>query len=102
MGINFDSKPVYGIDDNKYIKTKIKIFKDRVVTNFYNEKVPEEKVTEENVSYKCLSIIILESVIKSDKKYYPQAYLEECRYKQQQQQQQQQKRIILMRILSIG
>ena len=52
MGINFDSKPVYGIDDNKYIKTKIKIFKDRVVTNFYNEKVPEEKVTEENVSYK--------------------------------------------------
>ena len=102
MGINFDSKPVYGIDDNKYIKTKIKIFKDRVITNFYNEKVPEEKVTEENVSYKCLSIITLESVIKSDKKYYPQVYLEKCRYKQQQQQQQQQKRIILMRILSTG
>ena len=77
MGINFDSKPFYGNDDNKYIKTKIKIFADRVITNFYNEKVPKEKVP-----YKCLSIIILDSVIKSDKKYYPQANLEECKYKQ--------------------
>ena len=77
MGINFDSKPFYGNDDNKYIKTKIKIFADRVITNFYSEKVPKEKVP-----YKCLSIIILDSVIKSDKKYYPQANLEECKYKQ--------------------
>ena len=87
MGIKFDSKPFYGNDDNKYIKTKIKIFADRVITNFYNEKVPKEKVP-----YKCLSIIILDSVIKSDKKYYPQTYLEECKYKQQQQQQQQQQK----------
>ena len=48
-----------------------------MITNFHNEKVPEE-----NVSYRCLSIIILDSVIKSDKKYYPQANLEECKYKQ--------------------
>ena len=75
-GISFDSKTFYGNDDNKYIKTKIKIFADRVITNFYNEKVPKEKVP-----YKCLSIIILDSVIKSDKKYYPQANLEECKYK---------------------
>ena len=87
MGIKFDSKPFYGNDDNKYIKTKIKIFADRVITNFYSEKVPKEKVP-----YKCLSIIILDSVIKSDKKYYPQTYLEECKYKQQQQQQQQQQK----------
>ena len=50
-----------------------------------------KKVPEENVSNKCLWIIILDSVIKSDKKYYPQTYLEECKYKQQQQQQQQQR-----------
>ena len=29
MRINFDSKPFYGSDDNKYIKTKIKTFKDK-------------------------------------------------------------------------
>ena len=35
----------------------------------------------ENVSCKCLSIIILDSVIKAKKKYYPQILLEECKYK---------------------
>ena len=76
ININFESKPVYG-DDNKYIKTKIKIFADSIVTNFHNKKVPKEKSP-----YKCLSIIILDSVIKTNKKYYPQTYLEECKYAQ--------------------
>ena len=30
---------------------------------------------------KCLSIIMLDSVIKAKKKYYPQTILEECKYK---------------------
>ena len=76
ININFESKPVYG-DNNKYIKTKIKIFADSIVTNFHNKKVPKEKSP-----YKCLSIIILDSVIKTNKKYYPQTYLEECKYAQ--------------------
>ena len=82
MGINFDSKPFYGNDDNKYVKTK-KTFKESIITNFRNEKRPKE-----DVSYKCkcLSIIILDSVIKSNKKYYLQMYLDECKYKQQQKQ----------------
>ena len=32
---------------------------------------------------KCLSIIMLDSVIKANKKYYPQTLLEECKYVQQ-------------------
>ena len=32
---------------------------------------------------KCLSIIILDSVIKANKKYYPQIFLEECKYLQE-------------------
>ena len=37
--------------------------------------------------HKCLSIIVLDSVIKTDNnKYYPQTFLEECIYKQQKQQ----------------
>ena len=31
---------------------------------------------------KCLSIIMLDSVIKANKKYYPQTLLEECKYEQ--------------------
>ena len=34
----------------------------------------------ENASYKCLSLIMVDSVIKASKKYYPQTLLEECKY----------------------
>ena len=37
MRIDFESKPLYG-DDDKYIKTKIKIYTDSIVTNFHNKK----------------------------------------------------------------
>ena len=32
---------------------------------------------------KCLSIIMLDSVIKWKKRYYPQTLLEECKYEQE-------------------
>ena len=65
---------MYG-DGDKYIKTKIKIYCDRVNTNFQGKKVPKE-----NASYKCLSLIMLDSVIRVNKKYYPQILMEECKY----------------------
>ena len=77
MKINFESKPVYG-EDVKYIKTKIKMYADSLITNFHNKKMPKEKA-----SCKCLSIIMIDSVIKANKKYYPQTFLEECKYIQE-------------------
>ena len=77
MRIDFKSKPAYG-DDDKYIKTKIKIYADNMITNFHNKKMPKEKAP-----CKCLSIIMLDSVIKANKKYYPQTFLEECKYVQE-------------------
>ena len=74
LNIEFDSEPVYG-DVDKYIKTKITMYGDRVNTNFQGKKVPKE-----NASYKCLSLITLDSVIRVIKKYYPQTLLEECKY----------------------
>ena len=44
-------------------------------TNFQGKKVPKE-----NASYKCLSLITLDSVIRVNKKYYPQTLLEDCKY----------------------
>ena len=58
MKIDFESKSVYG-DDYKYIKTKIKIYADNIITDFHNKKISKEKAP-----YKCLSIIIIDSVIK--------------------------------------
>ena len=37
----------------------------------------------EKAPCKCLSIIMLDSVIKAKKKYYPQTLLEECKYDQE-------------------
>ena len=71
LDIISDSQPVYG-DGDKYIKTKMKMYGDRVNTNFLGKKVPKE-----NALYKCLSLIILESVIRANKKFYPQTLLEE-------------------------
>ena len=76
LKIEFDSEPVYG-DDDKYIKAKIKIYAGSMITNFHSKKVPKEKAP-----CKCLSIIMLDSVIKAKKKYYPQTLLEECKYEQ--------------------
>ena len=77
MTINFESKPVYG-DDDKYINTKIKTYAGSIITNFHNKKMPKEKAT-----CKCLSIIVIDSVIKANKKYYPQTLLVECKYTQE-------------------
>ena len=74
MKINFESDPVYG-DDDKYIKTKIKINADSVITNFHNKKLPKEKAPS-----KCLSVIMIDWAIKANKKCYPQTLLEECKY----------------------
>ena len=37
----------------------------------------------EKAPCKCLSIIMLDSVIKANKNYYPQTFLEECKYVQE-------------------
>ena len=77
LKIDFGSKPVYG-DDDKYIKSKIKICAASMITNFHDKKMPKEKAL-----CKCLSIIMLYSVIKANKKYYPQTLLQECKYVQE-------------------
>ena len=87
MKIDFNTKTTYVVDDDddddddddKYIKTNIKTYKDSITTNFYN-KNGSEKIPEENAPHKCLSVIILDSIIYAHEKYHPQIFLEECKY----------------------
>ena len=72
--IEFHSEPVYG-DNDKYIKTNIKMYEDRVNTDFQDKNVPKG-----NASYKCLSLIMSDSGIRINKKCDPQTLLEECKY----------------------
>ena len=41
MKIEFDGEPVFG-DNDKYIKTHIKLYGDKVNTNFQGKKIPKE------------------------------------------------------------
>ena len=77
LKIEFDREPVYD-DNDKYIKTKIKIYAGSMKTIFQSKGMPKEKAP-----CKCLSIIMLDSVIKAQKKYQPQTLLEECKYEQE-------------------
>ena len=77
MRLDFECKPTYGYD-YKYIKRQTKTYSDSIITNFHNKKMPREKVP-----CKCLSIIMLDSAIETNEKYYPQTFLEECKYVQE-------------------
>ena len=77
IGKKFDAEPVYG---DKYKKPTIMSYNNDIRTNFHGEG-NNRKVPKESCSYKCLSLISLDSVIKMGKKYYLQILLEECKYK---------------------
>ena len=49
--------------NDKYIKTKIKICNNKI-----------------NTSFQGSSVILLDSVVKTDNYYYPQIFLKECKY----------------------
>ena len=74
LGTEFDSEPVFG-DIDSYIKTKIKMYDNIVNTNFQSKKVCKG-----DASYKCLSLIMLDSIVKVGRKYYLQVFLVECKY----------------------
>ena len=73
-----DSDPVY---NNKYINTKIRSYNNDIKTNFRNIDNKNNKLPEENKLYRCTSLTSLDSIIKINKKYYPQTLLQECVYK---------------------
>ena len=75
LNIKFDSEPVYD-DNDKYIKTKIKSYGDKVNTKFQGNQIPKE-----SASNKCLSLIVLDSVTRANKRFFPQTLLEDCKYK---------------------
>ena len=68
LSIKFHSEPVY---DQTYIKAKVREFDGKIKTNFLGDEIPKE-----NMHYTCIACITIDSVMKMDKKNYPQVYLE--------------------------
>ena len=73
LSIKFLSQPIY---ENKYLKAKVRGFDGNIKTNFLGNDLPKE-----NMYYTCIACITVDSVIKMNKKNYPQIYLEQCKYK---------------------
>ena len=73
LNIKFHSMSVY---DETYIKAKVREFDGKIKTNFLGDEVPKE-----NMHYTCIACITIDSVMRMDKKNYPQVYLEECKYR---------------------
>ena len=73
LNIKFHSKPVY---NQKYLKVKVKEFDGVIKTNFLGNEVPKE-----NMHYTCIACITIDSVMRMDKKNFPQVYLEEYKYR---------------------
>ena len=72
-GVKLDSDVIY---DGQYIKTKVKRFSEITKTMFDRDKIPKERV-----EYTCIPCTSIDSVLKIDRKHYPQVYLEQCKYK---------------------
>ena len=73
LNTKFHSQPIY---DDKYINTKVKTFISMINTLFSGNEIPKERN-----HYICIAGICIDSVLKVDKKNYPQVYLEQCKYK---------------------
>ena len=74
LKLKFTVSPVR---DDKYIIAKLKIFNGINITTFTNNIIPLEKN-----HYTCIPAIDIDSLLKTDnKRAYPQAYLEQCKYK---------------------
>ena len=68
----FDSEPVY---NEKYRIPKITLFNGKINKNVCNNKIPKEVS-----QFICLSVSLIGSVFKISKNYYPQEFLEKCKY----------------------
>ena len=70
--ITLNALPVY---DERYIKTKIRTFGDKVYINFRGLNVPED-----DIECKSFTVISIDSLLVYYKKYNLQVYLDNCAY----------------------
>ena len=67
LSIKFHSKPIY---DQKYLKAKVRELDSLTKTNFLSNDTPIE-----NMHYTCIACITIDSVMRMDKKNYPQVQI---------------------------
>ena len=74
---DFENGPVY---NKKYLKTIINLIIEKLTqisinTNFHNDNIPRERS-----QCICLWVTWIDFVFRTGDNYYPQVFLEECKY----------------------
>ena len=73
LNVKFHSQLIF---DDKYIKNKVKTFNNMINTLFLGDEISKERI-----HHVCIAATCNDSVLRVDKKNYPQVYLEQCKYK---------------------
>ena len=73
---NHDNSSALPVYDDRYIKTKIRTYLDKVSTHFRGLYVPED-----DVEYESFTIIFMYSLPVYEDKYHLQRYLDDFAYK---------------------
>ena len=69
------------VRDDKYLVAKLKMF-NRINRTTFNNNNNKNNIPKERNHYICIPAIDIDSVLEIDnKRAYPQAYLEQCKYK---------------------
>ena len=78
LKVKFTVNPVR---DDKYLVAKLKMF-NRINRTTFNNNNNKNNIPKERNHYICIPAIDIDSVLEIDnKRAYPQAYLEQCKYK---------------------
>ena len=78
LKVKFAINPVR---DDKFLVAKLKIF-NKINRTTFNDDNNKNNIPKERSHYICIPAIDIDSVLKIDhKRAYPQAYLEQCKYK---------------------
>ena len=71
----FEKLTTYSVKgEGKYVDVKLKMWKERIKTNFHGQDVPYDMYCN------ATAVLKIDSVYKQGKNFYPQAYVEESKY----------------------
>ena len=68
-------------EEGRYANGKLKIWKERIRTNFHGQDIPY------NMHCNATAMLKIDSVYKQGKNYHPQVHVEECKYTDAEKQQ---------------
>ena len=71
--IELNALPVY---DDRFIKTKIRVYGEKVYNSFRGLNVPED-----DIECESFTVTSIDSLLVYEEKYYLQVYLDNCSYK---------------------